>query len=207
MDPINIRGFLEIRFIKLVDNRLPVVLASWDQDRTQEESDKICGLVDDWDEFVEHACALSLEASRTLPPEKDMDCLYTYLRGLDRADSMARYFKSALEVELRLQNTVILKEGGPYPCDIWYDLPRQYIRSVSSLLHSMGHYRSWIREEIQNIARQRLRPLTVLDLPNELLMKIFGHVRSPLTLDDDPSLLSSCSGGGVSDVQNIRFTC
>jgi hypothetical protein len=66
--------------------------------------------------------------------------------------------------------------------------------------------RKAIRESINEISRPTLRPLRILDMPDEILIKIFGYVRGWQPEQPD-ELWFSEYGKGVHEVKNLRLTC
>ncbi|KAH6656583.1 hypothetical protein BKA67DRAFT_654911 [Truncatella angustata] len=72
-------------------------------------------------------------------------------------------------------------------------------------LASVHDERGRLRKSINDISRSRIGCTTVLDLPNELLVAIFGHVRDE-QLDLNRRELK-VENGNCEDIKNIRLTC
>ncbi|KAI1375780.1 hypothetical protein F4677DRAFT_100698 [Hypoxylon crocopeplum] len=171
---------------------------------TQEDFDTLCKVTDTFEEFVQFLSSVPWEQDGFIPLKATVDFLHTSLRALERVDVEAREIESSVNIITQLHSISIRQEGGPYPNDLSFAVSHQLLRCSSSLLHSMDQYRSCVRERIQTLVRKRLRPLTVLDLPDELLIQIFSHVRGHLFTID---AFSTFFTGHVRDIQNVRLTC
>lgn len=69
----------------------------------------------------------------------------------------------------------------------------------------LEHQRNSIRAEINARARPRLRPLKVVDLPDELLLRVFEYVRGDIY--DADTLFSGPERGDTGQIKKLRLTC
>jgi hypothetical protein len=74
---------------------------------------------------------------------------------------------------------------------------------LASLRQLAKDIESSLREAVNILSRPTLRPLHILDLPDELLIKISGYVKG---WEPHGRSLSE-SGGGVREIKTLRLTC
>ena len=82
---------------------------------------------------------------------------------------------------------------------------RNEIVKLRSLERDLERLRDTTRQTINKLQRPFLRPLKILDLPDELLRLIFLHVRGRTTISE--LAFYDFSGGNVEQVKKLRLTC
>jgi hypothetical protein len=99
---------------------------------------------------------------------------------------------------------------SPWPePDVWPgDSFQKIIHELKQIKCKVESLHSSMREVANASSRSRIRPLNILDLPDELLRKIFEHFRGQLVSNEDYFFIPDYSyWGSLKDIKNIRLTC
>ncbi|EMR72859.1 hypothetical protein UCREL1_83 [Eutypa lata UCREL1] len=73
---------------------------------------------------------------------------------------------------------------------------------IAPTLNALSTRAGNIQQMIEIVSRRSLRPLNIMDMPDEILMIIFGHAEGWIEAADDPWDRRK----GVDDIRNIRLT-
>lgn len=73
---------------------------------------------------------------------------------------------------------------------------------IAPTLNALSTRAANIQQMIEIVSRRSLRPLNIMDMPDEILMIIFGHAEGWIEAADDPWDRRK----GVDDIRNIRLT-
>lgn len=144
-----------------------------------------------------------------LPLLKDMDSLFSQLTDLD-LNNLYVQLKAVERLEECLKRPLrMVTEWSRSPISflkehrtLWYN----HLETFSSFQKTLDDRRSSIREQINERSRPYLRSLNILDLPDEIVLKICEDLRDELWYN-----LDFCYGGRrgnrARDIQNLRLSC
>ncbi|KAI0204416.1 hypothetical protein F4808DRAFT_341781 [Astrocystis sublimbata] len=164
------------------------------EEASPQESGGVCVLCDAFERMIDcmsSSAWLERDASTT-----DLSTLYSYLRDIDRLDAEWSSPKGRVD--------------GLESLPLLHQLHRAlHRRSLRRLTHHASICQSRVRDRINALSRHALRPLGVLDLPDELLVCIFEHLRCRHLLSDYDDLVTTSYPGmrHTRDIQNARLTC
>lgn len=131
--------------------------------------------------------------------------LWTHLR---EANSDIKFARCRLEEARTIQLHVwdLLDDGlSRHALQPLLDMSRQHVTKQTEDMLKLEERRDNIRLAINEQLRPLLRPLTVLDLPDEVLMHIFDYVRGETGMHDLDFF--DHRTGDVKQVKNLRLTC
>ncbi|KAI1295199.1 hypothetical protein F5Y03DRAFT_410648 [Xylaria venustula] len=169
----------------------------------------LCGFVEDCEERVNEMSRLRWDIYVESLSE-DLETLFANLRVIEILDELWWQLKN------RLMNLMFahekVDEKAYYPTDRARALVQQLLRFLDHLQQMMDDTRSLLRDKFNTLSRPSLRPLKVVDLPDELLMTIFDFVKTPGSehFDKHPlphSFLKHADAASTRDIQNSRLTC
>jgi len=135
-----------------------------------------------------------------------LDCYYQQLKEIDDLDRRvtAKIAETTWErvriiCQLRIEGEAT--EGSqPIPVLATIDKLLEDLKCVTQQIKDNS---SSMRERINVLSRPSLRPLRILDMPDEILIKIFGYVKGW-----HPNIRYFYQFAvGVSEVKNLRLTC
>ncbi|KAL9026726.1 MAG: hypothetical protein Q9180_007437, partial [Flavoplaca navasiana] len=133
----------------------------------------------------------------------DLGQLYQQLRELDRSDE-----RLTKQISRFRRYRHFIETGGTFTEGSSQDVSLESIDAQCETLFSYRElnstHRQTLLEDINICSRPRLRPLTVLDLPDEILLRVCEYVRGwqPDVLRFGSSFLNTSN-----DVKNLRLTC
>ncbi|KAH8655305.1 hypothetical protein BX600DRAFT_469466 [Xylariales sp. PMI_506] len=81
----------------------------------------------------------------------------------------------------------------------------EHLALVRNLKPKLEDRRNSVRDSINNKVRRRIRPLNILDLPDELLMQVFDYVRGHTSASD--AYFSNIIRGDIDQIKKVRLTC
>lgn len=93
------------------------------------------------------------------------------------------------------------------PDDAVHTMNREYHSSESSTKDVLEAQRSELRQTINILSRRSVRPLRILNLPDEVLVNIFENLREPITLSRISYLDNNNSLNGIEEIKNVRLSC
>lgn len=134
-----------------------------------------------------------------------LDGYYQQLKEMDELDrrvtaNIVKTTWKRVGIVSRLQRAGEATEGSqPIPV-LAID---KLLEDLKCVTQQIEDNRSSVRERINVLSRPSLRPLRILDMPDEILIKIFGHVKG---WHPDMRHFSEFAVG-VSKVKNLRLTC
>jgi hypothetical protein len=191
-------------WITLIDRQLWVISPVLGLKPTEEMFDLLCEAADSFDSVLDCISQIPWEDHVT-----DYETLYGALRAVEGLDVKWRRPKGLLDTLVRLHDTAIRLEGT-YPNDLAPVLVHQLSDSFSRLMRYMDEYRSHVRNRIDAVNRSVARPLNILELPNELLIRIFDFVRGQHlqhSYGEHHFFSQYGSTEEARDIQNVRLTC
>ncbi|PSS13293.1 hypothetical protein M430DRAFT_267445 [Amorphotheca resinae ATCC 22711] len=133
-----------------------------------------------------------------------LDGLYQQLKEVDSMDQrVAEMIRTTSWRQSRLVKE--LKRPGHEGYDSWpsQDDLEEQLEMLSSLKCHLGDFSLSLRKTANILSRPKLRPLTILDMPDEILIDIFGYVKGR----EPPDRLLDSSPMGQCEVKNLRLTC
>ncbi|KIN05432.1 hypothetical protein OIDMADRAFT_101997 [Oidiodendron maius Zn] len=96
----------------------------------------------------------------------------------------------------------------PGPDDWPGDSFQKIIHELKQIKCKVESLHGSMREVANASSRSRIRPLKILDLPDELLRKIFANFRNQSASNEDYFFIPDFGNWGtVKDIKNIRLTC
>ncbi|TGJ81363.1 hypothetical protein E0Z10_g7402 [Xylaria hypoxylon] len=178
---------------------------------TLEELAGICDKVDRFEVAVDTMSLTQWDTLKGVCETSDYEILFSELRAVDRADASWWRLHTRIHA-LAEEHGEILRHEIYYPNDLPPALVDQISRCLTSLMQSMHNFRSCVRNRINILARPSLRPLNVLDLPDELLMLVFDWTKGYYPQNEVDScqccrLWGDCGQQPTPDIQNARLTC
>ncbi|GAP86322.1 putative cohesin subunit SA-2 [Rosellinia necatrix] len=181
------------------------------EEPSEEEIDAICQACDNFEEAVNAIVEIEWRECEFIALATDYDTLYAYLREAEYLDTKWRRLSAQVGLLIKKHGASIRKEGF-YPSDVAPSLVHQLSRCLPGLMQSLDSYRSCVRGRINAITRATIRPLNVLDLPDELLVRIFyllrhGYFVPVHRLHDLSSSRISYPDVAIRHIQNTRLTC
>ena len=138
--------------------------------------------------------------------------IYHQLIELDSIHRSLRDQIASLRVQSEMAKLVNLTRPAerPWPgLDDWPgDSFQKIIHELKQIECKVESLHDSMREVANASSRSRIRPLNILDLPDELLRKIFEHFRSQWVSDEDYFFIPDYSHcNQLKDIKNIRLTC
>ncbi|KAH9221227.1 hypothetical protein DL95DRAFT_519273 [Leptodontidium sp. 2 PMI_412] len=140
----------------------------------------------------------------TASTDLNLNDLYEKLRELELMDSAV--------ISQLMENFDIEMTGNGdihRPLDdlglIW-GMTAKHNKTLHSLKSLVDDFRGLIRKNIDILSRPSVRPFSILDLPDEILVKICGYVKG-WEPDPNTSLFHSQYTIGTKEVQNLRLSC
>lgn len=143
-----------------------------------------------------------MESTQSAGAGDDLDKLY---QQLTTVESMAKKLKG-LQNNIRHRETLLrCKADKSSRLSDERSLSRlqEERTTLSGIMQQLDSLRGSFRQDVNLLSRPYLRSLTIMDLPNEILMIIFGYVKGWEPL---PGFIQEW-GSGTDEVRNLRLTC
>ncbi|KAH7312977.1 hypothetical protein BKA65DRAFT_600519 [Rhexocercosporidium sp. MPI-PUGE-AT-0058] len=140
----------------------------------------------------------------TLGTDLNLDQLYKKLKELDLIDYKV--------LSQRIENThkklsINADVNEPYfDRSLPFGLIANHEETLSSLTRVVDDYRVLLRKNINALSNSSVIPFSILDMPDEILVKICGYVKG-WEPDPNTSTLHSAHHIGTKEVQNLRLSC
>lgn len=138
----------------------------------------------------------------SMPQDPMVGMLQMQLTQLNDAVDASRDRHISLQ-RLRFQVMRLVPDGNPIN-KINKEISDELV-NLESLRSSLVALRDTVRQTINQAVLPLLRPLKILDLPDELLRHIFLYVRGDTTMFE--LAFYDMSGGDVEQIKELRLTC
>ena len=143
--------------------------------------------------------------------EYDLDELYRQLREIDVSDQQLTNeihwigtYQRIMRDSASLDGTSMEELATGFPQD-FLDRHRAILSgTLTSCQKLLSKLRATIQKDINICSRPSLRPLTIMDLPDEILAKIFKYVKGFEPEATYPTLMYNLH---VGEIKNLRLTC
>ncbi|KAF4628682.1 hypothetical protein G7Y89_g9465 [Cudoniella acicularis] len=137
-----------------------------------------------------------MAAASTPKSVSELDIHYQQLREIDEAVTRVSWNQL---IARRSTGEALLYDPEEDPQKRYDGMIDEY----DAVKRSLYDMQSTIRKEINEHSRPFLRPLRILDMPDEILMEIFGYIKG---WEPEMSFFQEHQYS-VPDIQNIRLTC
>ncbi|KAL8997609.1 MAG: hypothetical protein Q9169_003156 [Polycauliona sp. 2 TL-2023] len=139
--------------------------------------------------------------------EHELGELYEQLREIDRTDErLIKQLRHVKAYQGLIHSTE--RENGTSSEDSAMKFSKSFIDEQHGILSScqaiQNGYRETLRTDINQRSRAALRQLTILDMPDEILVRVFEEVRGR---DIDLMHYGILFLRDASDIKNLRLTC
>ena len=133
-----------------------------------------------------------------------LEDLYQQLREIELSDQcLTRQIR-----DVGYYRRMMRSRGSEDDNHIAMGLSREFLDTQHSTLSACqtlhGRFRDMLRKEINIRSRPSLRPLNILDLPDEILVLISEYAKD---WTPDPRFDTSLYRQGVGEIKNLRLTC
>lgn len=141
-----------------------------------------------------------------------LSVIYHQLIELDSIDRALRDQIASVGFQLKMAESVnsTRPAESPWPGpDVWpSDSFQKIINELKQIKCKVESLHGSMREVANASSRSRIRPLNILDLPDELLRKIFKHFRNQWVSNEEYFFIPDYGNWDtVKDIKNIRLTC
>lgn len=138
--------------------------------------------------------------------------IYHLLMELDSIDQTLSDEIVSVQVQLArtteyVGSTIAPSSHWPVPNDWPGDSFSTIVRGLEQAKCKVESLHGSMREVAMASSRSRIRPLNILDLPDELLRKIFESFWNHWASEDEFFIPDYINWGRVEDTKNIRLTC
>ncbi|KAI1323756.1 hypothetical protein F5Y16DRAFT_424673 [Xylariaceae sp. FL0255] len=158
--------------------------------------------------FQKSVTLLELETGTLLqqgpPQQRDLASLYASLHAVEQADREVLGLKRYLDTHSADEKKEALPENRRDADCASDERLGRLRRHIDSVQKCMEEYRTHIRHSTEVISRSSQRPLSILDLPDELLLMVFRNIRGNAAWDLAGSTFDIQT---LSNIQNARLTC
>lgn len=139
-----------------------------------------------------------------LAGEYSLNELYQQLRGLELSDQrLNRQIRQVGYYQHRMRST-----GSEDDTSTATEVPREFLdaqhTTLSDCQRLLGRLSEMLRKDINLRSRPSLRSLTILDIPDEILVRIFEYVKG---WHPDPQYSPFMYEHGAAEIKNLRLTC
>lgn len=157
-----------------------------------------------------------MDTARVSPVENsDLGLLWKRLSELNSAIDCAQNHIKELLIPLSDEPLRIEPMSGQWKFPEKLQSPRkEYLeqeKQLQELKTKLEGRRDTTRQAINEQLRPTLRPLKIVDIPDELLRSVFDHFRGETKMSSiassSYSRVSLCDRGNVAQVKNLRLTC
>ncbi|KAI0537915.1 hypothetical protein GGR58DRAFT_513427 [Xylaria digitata] len=179
------------------------------QEFTLEQSvARLCDTVNRFEAAVNTIGLYQQEILKEISQTSDYEVLLSNLQAIGRADASWRRLQTQL-LPVKEEYERIIACNLLSATDLEPAVVNQLSRCLDNLMQTMHNYRSPLRERINALTRSSIRPLHILDLPDELLMLIFGHVKDyhQGALCENSLSFPDNNRPPTCDISNIRLSC
>lgn len=159
-------------------------------------------------------CLIEAQKRRSTNPPfaADYDALYARLRLTGRVEAGWQQLKKETKKLKQLHDDQFPEEGH-CPNDLEYILTQQLSHGLGPLKDALESYEKYLRHHIVTMDRAKARKVSILDLPAELMVRIFGYVRHPYGLPwyENTDYFTTYKGprffGAIKGLQDSRLVC
>lgn len=148
--------------------------------------------------------------------EDDLGVLWTYLSAVNSNITSTRetMLSSAKWRHLAILKPEQSNTASEDACESWCSSGKRLddlVANIWGFMKNLEGERDQVRRTINSRIRSKLRPLKIVDLPDELLLRIFYYARYDVY--DDDELHSGVVDAGqirssaTDDIKNLRLTC